>query len=88
MKILAILQARTSSSRLPGKVLRKILGRPMLLHQIDRIRRSNKIEHFIVATSTDQSDDTLVNTLKKANIDYMRGSLENVLNRFYIAAKV
>lgn len=60
----------------------------MLLHQIDRIRRSNKIEHFIVATSTDQSDDTLVNTLKKANIDYMRGSLENVLNRFYIAAKV
>ncbi len=88
MKILAVLQARVSSSRLPGKVLRPVLGRPMLLHQIERIQRSKKIDHLVVATSTDCSDDMLVSTLKEAGIDYMRGPLENVLERFYMTAKI
>ena len=55
--VLAILQARFSSSRLPGKVLKKILGKPMLLHQIERLSNSKLIDKLVVATSDDTSDD-------------------------------
>ena len=57
--ILAILQARVSSSRLPGKVLKPILGKAMLLHQIERIQYSNMIDKLVVATSTNVSDDAI-----------------------------
>ena len=57
--ILAVLQARFSSTRLPGKVLKQILGKPMLLLQIERIKRAARIERLLVATSTDPSDDAI-----------------------------
>ena len=57
--ILAILQARFSSSRLPGKVLQPILGKPMLLHQIERVRHSKMVDKLVVATSLDPSDDNI-----------------------------
>ena len=82
MKSLAILQARVSSSRLPGKVLLPILGEPMLFRQIERIRRAGHIDHLIVATSTDQSDDPLVAACVARGIAYSRGSLSDVLDRF------
>jgi len=84
--ILAILQARTSSNRLPGKVLMPILGVPMILRQIERILDSEKIDKLVVATSTDKSDDELVDILTKANILVYRGSLDDVLDRFYKVA--
>lgn len=84
---LAILQARMSSSRLPGKVLKPLAGKPMLLQQIERINRSKLIDKLIVATSTDYSDDAIVEMCKKNNILYYRGSLENVLERFYQISK-
>jgi len=84
--ILAIIQARMSSTRLPGKVLRPILGRPMLLHQIERVRRSKLIDSICVATSDDPSDDQLVSTLAKDGVAYFRGALNDVLDRFYRAA--
>jgi len=87
MKTLAILQARMSSSRLPGKVMMQILGKPMLLHQIERISKSKMIDHLVVATSIDKSDDLLVDMLIEHNIDYYRGSLYDVLERFYFVAK-
>lgn len=85
--ILAILQARFSSSRLPGKVLKPILGKPMLLHQIERIQRSKKIDKLIVATSIDESDNEIEKMCVENNIEVFRGDLNNVLDRFYQCAK-
>lgn len=85
--IVAILQARTSSTRLPGKVLKPILGLPLLLQQINRIKRANKIDQLVVATSTDASDDTLAALCQEHDIACFRGSLSDVLSRFFHAAK-
>lgn len=78
----AILQARTSSSRLPGKVMLKIDGEPMIGIQIKRIKRSLSIDSLIVAISDDKSDDELARYLAGIDCIVVRGSLHNVHNRF------
>jgi len=85
--ILAILQARMTSQRLPGKVLRTILGRPMLELQIERILRCKKIDQLLVATSINQADNPIEALCRKLEIPYFRGDLANVLDRFYQAAR-
>lgn len=85
--ILALLQARMTSSRLPGKVLKPILGRPMLERQVERILRSQRIDRLIVATSLTPEDDAIRALCKSIGIDCFRGDLENVLDRFYQAAR-
>jgi len=85
--ILAILQARVSSSRLPGKVLKSIFGKAMLLHQIERIQYSNMIDKLVVATSTNASDDAIEKMCQDNNIKVFRGDLNNVLDRFYQCAR-
>lgn len=87
MTTLAILQARTSSTRLPGKVLMPVLGRPLILHQIDRIRRMQEVNRLILATSNDPSDDDLAALCAANDIEFYRGDLNDVLKRFYEAAK-
>lgn len=87
MNIIAILQARTSSTRLPYKVLRPILGVPMLTHQINRILKSKLIDKLLVATSNEPSDNELTSLVTDLGIDVYRGSLNNVLDRFYHAAE-
>jgi glutamate-1-semialdehyde aminotransferase/spore coat polysaccharide biosynthesis protein SpsF (cytidylyltransferase family) len=84
--IIAILQARVSSSRLPGKVLQPILGVPMLLRQIERVGRSKKIDRLLLATSLDASDDPIEALCRQNKIDCFRGNLEDVLDRFYQAS--
>jgi len=84
--LLAILQARTSSTRLPGKVLKPILGHPMLSLQIERIQRSKRIDKLIVATSNDHSDNDIVGLCINIQIPCFRGSLDDVLDRFYQTA--
>ncbi len=85
-RIVAILQARMSSSRLPGKVLAPILGRPMLARQIDRVRRSRSIDRLVVATS-DRADDAPIAALcEREGVECFRGSLDDVLDRFYRCA--
>jgi len=84
---LAVLQARVTSSRLPGKALKPLLGKPMLLRQIERIRRSSRIGKLVVATSWDGTDDPIEALCLEGGIDCYRGSLEDVLGRFYEAAK-
>lgn len=85
--ILAILQARTSSSRLPGKVLKEIIGMPMLIRQIERIKRSKKIDKLIIATSTDEEDNQIEKIANEYGVECFRGSLDNVLDRFYQATQ-
>ncbi|WP_406732448.1 glycosyltransferase family protein [Vibrio scophthalmi] len=86
MSVVAILQARVSSSRLPRKVLRQILGKPMLQLQIERVQRSRMIDKLVIATSIESSDDLLVELCVKLGVECYRGSLEDVLDRFYGAA--
>ena len=78
----AILQARMSSSRLPGKVMKPLLGRPMVERQIERLRRCAELERLVVATSDDASDDVLADFLDSIGIDTFRGSLHDVLDRY------
>lgn len=84
--ILAILQARVTSSRLPGKVLKPVLGEPMLLRQIERIQRSRLIDRLVIATSTDHTNDAIEKMCTENQLSFFRGSLNDVLDRFYQAA--
>ncbi|MEE8451911.1 MAG: glycosyltransferase family protein [Thermoguttaceae bacterium] len=85
--ILAILQARLSSTRLPGKVLKPILGEPMLARQIERVRRAETLDRLIVATSVEASDDPVEQACGRIGVDCFRGSLADVLDRYYQAAR-
>lgn len=86
MNTLAILQARFSSTRLPGKVLKPIMGKPMLALQIERVLQSKMIDQLIVATSTDTTDDDIEALCLQTNIPCFRGNQNDVLDRFYQAA--
>lgn len=86
MKIGCIIEARMTSSRLPGKVLFDIMGMPSVLRQIERIKRSRFIDTIIVATTVNQADDPLVRVLKQEQILFFRGSEEDVLGRVAEAA--
>jgi spore coat polysaccharide biosynthesis protein SpsF len=86
-KCFGILQARVSSSRLPGKVLADIVGKPMVLRQIERIARARRLAGIVLATSTDPSDDPLADAVSAAGVALYRGSLEDVLGRFVGAAR-
>ncbi len=87
LPVLAVLQARMSSSRFPGKILVPLLGRPMLHRQIERVLRAGKITEVVVATSTDVTDDAVESLCRRIGIRCFRGSLEDVLDRFYCVAK-
>ena len=77
-----------SSTRLPGKVMKPILGRPMLYRQIERIQQSKEINHLVVATSFSPEDDAIAKLCSKIGVKCFRGSLDDVLDRFYQAALI
>ena len=85
--ILAVLQARMSSTRLPGKVMADLVGAPMILRQIERLRRSRRLDRIVVATSIDPSDDGFSAMLALYDIPVHRGPLDDVLARFEGALK-
>ena len=60
MKVVAILQARCSSTRLPNKILKEIMGKAMIQHQLERVNRCKYIDQLVVATSTEQADPDLL----------------------------
>lgn len=76
-----------SSKRFPGKVLKPLLGVPMLLRQVERLRPATTIDRLVVATSSDPSDDVVAALCAQNGIVCYRGSLEDVLDRFYQAAR-
>jgi len=82
MSVTAILQARMTSSRLPGKVLMDIEGMPMIGRQIERIKGAKLLDEIVVATSTDPSDDVLAEYVESIGVRVQRGSLNDVLQRF------
>ena len=86
-RTIAIIQARMSSTRLPGKVLREINGQPMLAHVIERAKRAKLVDEVVLATTTDPSDDPVAEFCATRGYKFTRGSLNDVLDRYYQSAR-
>jgi len=86
-RIVAIIQGRMSSSRLPGKILADIAGQPMLTRVFVRTSRAATVTETVFATTTDPSDDPVAEYCDFSGIPFTRGSLYDVLDRYYQAAK-
>jgi spore coat polysaccharide biosynthesis protein SpsF len=84
---LAIVQARMSSRRLPGKMLRPLAGRPVLQHVLDRLAHVRQIDRVVIATSTDATDDPIAAFCSERGVAYVRGSLNDVAGRFCTALR-
>jgi spore coat polysaccharide biosynthesis protein SpsF len=87
MKIVAIIQARMGSSRLPGKALKDINGRSMLARVVRRAGRSALIDQLVVATTEKELDDAIVSECESLGVPSFRGSEDDVLDRYYQTAK-
>ncbi|KRE97949.1 hypothetical protein ASG89_29030 [Paenibacillus sp. Soil766] len=87
MNINAIVATRMTSTRLPGKVLMDLAGAPALVRLIERLKQSKYLNEIIVATTTNQEDDVVVETAQIHNVKYYRGSEEDVLERTVKAAE-
>lgn len=85
--VLAIIQARTSSSRFPNKVLADLHGAPMLARQIERVLRCALIDKLVVATSSAPNDDAVESVAHDAGVDCYRGPLGDVFERMYRCAE-
>lgn len=88
MRSVAIVQARTGSSRFPNKVLMDIEGRPMLWHVINRLRSSRLIDEIVIATTADKKDDRIEKFCQENSVEFYRGKESDVLDRYYQAAKI
>ncbi len=87
-RIVAIVQARMSSSRLPGKVLKEIHGKPMIAWVVERTRQAKAVDFVAVATTSDPADDAIENWCRESQTACYRGSMFDVLDRYYQAAKL
>lgn len=86
MRVVVVVQARMGSSRLPGKVLKKICNKTVLGHLLERIKQCKMIDEIIVATTTSESDNKIVEEALAYQTKIIRGSEEDVLSRYYLAA--
>ncbi|MGG3888378.1 cytidylyltransferase domain-containing protein [Metabacillus fastidiosus] len=87
MKIVAIIQARMGSTRLPGKVMKTVNGKTLLEYQLERVKRSKLIDEVIIATTNKEKEQPIIDLCKKLSIRYYSGSENDVLSRYYEAAK-
>lgn len=85
-KTAALIQARMSSSRFPGKMLAELAGVPMIVYMVRRARQAQMLDDVVVVTSVDPSDDPLAETLARHKIECFRGALDDVLGRYAAAA--
>ena len=86
MKVIAVIQARMGSTRLPEKVLEVLAGEPMLARVVNRTRRANTLDAVIVATTTQPVDDAIIRLCEERDWPFFRGSEDDVLDRYYQAA--
>lgn len=87
MKITAIIQARCGSTRLPNKIFKTLSGKPVLWHVVNRVSQSNLISKIVIATTTLPEDNAVEKFCLDNNVSFYRGSSEDVLSRYYEAAK-
>lgn len=85
--VVCIIQARMGSSRLPGKVLKDICGKPMLAWVVERVRQSRKVNQVVVATTVEMGDELIAAYCQANAIDCYRGDVFDVLDRYYQAAR-
>ena len=82
-----IVQARMASTRLPGKVLKPVLGKPLLTYQVERLQRVKQADAIVLATTTNDADQVLVDFAQAHELACYRGSEEDVLSRYHGAAE-
>src|SRR5689334_16952173 len=87
MKTVIIIQARMTSTRLPGKVLMDLSGQPMLAQQIGRLRQSRKSQEVMIATTVNTTDDPIVELARQMSLGCVRGDERDVLSRYVMAAR-
>lgn len=87
MKVDAVFQVRMGSTRLPGKMFKKIMGKPLLWHIVQRVRAASLVDRIILATTEKKKDDRIVDFAGKMKLLHYRGSTNNVLDRVYQTAK-
>lgn len=85
--VVAIIQARMGSARLPGKVMKDLYGKTVLAHDIERLKQAKKLDDIVVATTVDKKDDKIAIEAFECGVKVFRGSEEDVLNRYYHAAR-
>lgn len=85
--IAVIIQARTGSTRLPGKVMKELCEKTVLAHDIERVSQAKLVDEIIIATTTHDSDDVIVHEAERLGVKVFRGSEDDVLSRYYFAAK-
>ena len=87
MRVGIIVQARMTSTRLPGKVLMPVMGKPLLEYELERLQRVRRADNIIIATTTNDTDQPIVDLAERLGIKAFRGSEEDVLSRYYRAAQ-
>jgi spore coat polysaccharide biosynthesis protein SpsF len=87
MKVVGIVQARMGSSRLPGKVMKTVKGKPLLQYQIERMEKAKLVDELVVATTEKDIEAPILELCKRLNVSTYRGSENDVLERYYHAAK-
>nr|WP_263326543.1 glycosyltransferase family protein [Neobacillus sp. Marseille-Q6967] len=85
--IVAIIQARMGSTRLPGKVMKEVKGKPLLEYQIERVKKSKLLNQIVVATTSKEIEKPIVDLCKKLSVSCFRGPEDDVLTRYYEAAR-
>jgi spore coat polysaccharide biosynthesis protein SpsF len=87
MKTVIISQARMTSTRLPGKILKEVLGKPLLAYQVERLKRVANADAVVIATTVNAADDAVVALCGELGVPCFRGPEEDVLTRYYLAAQ-
>lgn len=88
MRIVAIIQARMGSTRLPGKVLKDICGKPLLWHLVSRVRRAEHVDDVIIAATVSEKDDELERFAADNSLGVYRGSVDDIVDRYLNAGRM